>query len=172
MAAYRANQKPHDSFFLGNSPRDLFTIPEINSRARTWFMADIFRGIPNKPEYTEWPWNGVSPVIANVRVTVERVVFYRLFATNMEYPKTLTYVLFGRGDEAHMTNYQTKEPDFDQILSLERVPDWLPERELEAGIVIDVPALPGKVQCTNPLPKGNEFAVRYRGIDGPRRSIR
>src|SRR5205085_8900204 len=131
------------------------------------FMADVFRGIPNRPQYDHWPWDGMSPVISNVPVSVERIVFYRLFAMNMAYPKTLTYVLFGRGDEAHMTNYQTKEPDFDHILSLESVPRWLPARELEAGIVIDVPSVPEGVQCINPLSKGNEFAVRYRGIDAP-----
>jgi hypothetical protein len=175
MTEYAAARKPDDSYFLGNSPRDLFTLPEINSGARTWFIADVFRGIPNKPEYKEWPWNGMSPVIANVRVTVERVVLYRLFAMNMEYPKTLTYVLFGCGDEAHMTNYQTKEPDFDHILSLEKLPQWVPERELEAGIVIDVPDVPGrengKVRCSNPLDMGKEYSVRYRGRQGDKRLI-
>lgn len=174
---YRAERlaHPEDTYFLGNSPRDLLTVPELNSRARTWFIADVFRGIPNKAHYAEWPWEGMTPVIANVRVAVKRIVHYRPFALNMAYPETLTYLMFGAGDEAHMTNWQTKEPDFDHVLSLAAVPTWAAERELEAGIVIDIPDIPrtptaGEVRCSNPLSAGSNCQVRYRG-DGPPRSI-
>jgi hypothetical protein len=173
---YRSHRHRHpkETYFLGNSPRDLLTMPELNSRARTWFMADIFRGIPQQNEYTAWPWKGQKAAIANVRAEIKRIVHYRLFAPNTNYPETLTYLLFGAGDEAHMTNWQTKEPDFDHVLSLNTVPEWAAERELEAGIVIDFSDIPrkpasGKVHCTNPLPPGMNN-VRYRGIP-PLRSI-
>jgi hypothetical protein len=59
-------------------------------------------------------------------VTIERVVYFRHFSMSFQPPDPLTYVLFGFGDEAHMTNCQTKEPDFDHIVSLAEAPDWLP----------------------------------------------
>lgn len=50
---YRSERLAHpkETYFLGNSPRDLLTMPELTSRARTWFMADVFRGIPQQNEY-------------------------------------------------------------------------------------------------------------------------
>jgi hypothetical protein len=167
---------PAETYFLGNSPLDLLTVPELNSRCRTWFMADVFRGIPYQTKYSRWPWERQKPVIANARVEIRRIVHYRPFALNMNYPKTLTYLLFGAGDEAHMTNWQTREPDFDHVLDLAAVPAWVGERELEAGILIEIPDRPrspdgGDLPCANPLPSpGNPCVVRYRG-SGPRRSI-
>ena len=180
MAEYRRLRAayPTESFFLGNSPRDLFTVPAVQAGDRTAFLADIFRGIPQKPAYDHWPWDGVTPVIANVPVAIERIVHYRLFASTMRFPETLNYLLFGSGTEAHMTNWQTKEPDVDHILSLEKVPDWLPSEQLRAGVIVDFPEIasppPGAnppVLCTNPLPPGTEQKVRYRG-DGHKLPVR
>lgn len=170
---------PAKTYFLGNSEADLLTIPDLQSGARRYFIADVFRGVPNKPHYDDWPWRGQTPVIAKVPVTIERVVYFRHFADTFEAPRTLTYVLFGSGNEAHMTNCQTKSPDFDHILSLAGAPAWLPARQLEAGVhvSVDVHREPGQAICINPLPKpasqpagesageppGADCMVRYRG---------
>lgn len=166
---------PEDSYFLGNSPSDLFIVPALPARERTAFLCDIFRGIPIKPYYDHWPWDGVTPVIANVPVVIERIVHYRLFAVNMNHPCTLSYLMFGAGNEAHMVNWQTKEPDFDHVLSLAEAPDWLSQTQLKAGVSVDFPNIPrvppsppgAVVHCINPLPKGSQQLVRYRGSSHP-----
>lgn len=184
MERYRKEHQAHpkDTYFLGNSPQDLMTLPEIQSGKRTNFLCDVFRGMP--PIYDHWPWEGMTPVIANVRVTVKRIVYFRLFSLNMLPPETLTYIVFGSGDEAHMTNYQTKDPDFDQVVSLEEAPKWVPARELEAGIVIDIPDIPRvpappqgstepppTVHCSNPLTESSLVKARYRAA-GDSKEIR
>ena len=165
-------RNPTKTYFVGNNEDDLMTVPELQSGARRYFIGDVFRGLPNEPHYEHWPWKEQVPVISKVPVTIERVVYFRHFADTFEAPKTLTYVLFGFGNEAHMTNCQTKRPDFDHILSLAGAPDWLPARQLEAGVHVSVNVHREADQaiCINPLPKPTgeppsaDCMVRYRGI--------
>jgi len=108
--------------------------PDFQNGRRTAFVADIFRGLPLKYHYRSCPWVHQEPIAHNILVQVERVVHYRHFDFNLEYPPTLTYVLFGEGNEAFLDHYQTKQPDFDQVVALTEAPHWLPKRLLEAGL--------------------------------------
>jgi hypothetical protein len=172
MFLHERQKNPAKTYFLGNSDNDLLTVPDLHSGARRSFIADVFRGIPNKPHYDDWPWREQTPVISKVPVTIERVVYFRHFADTFEAPRTLTYVMFGSGNEAHMTNCQTKRPDFDHILSLAGAPDWLPARQLESGVhvSVNVHREAGQAICSNPLPKPTgeppnaDCMVRYRGM--------
>ena len=146
---------PDATYFLGNRHGNSFTVPQIQSGLRRSFIADIWRGIPEKDHYAEWPWNGITPAIAGVLVTIHRVVFYRHFDQNMNWPATLSYQLFGEGDEAHITNFQIKEPDFDHVASLAMRPDWMTEVRLMAGMPVNFPAIPARpVSCEDPLGAG------------------
>ena len=96
----------------------------------------------------------------------------------MNYPATLTYLLFGSWNEAHMVHYQTKEPDYDHMASLRAAPSWLANDMLAAGVIIDLPDVPrvgtGEkaegVRCTSPFEDNATIQVRYRGA-GPRRPV-
>ncbi len=179
---------PDDSYFMantladssvGNPTSDPMTVPEIASRMRTGFVGNIFRGVPYKRDYLSWPWAGVRPVLANIPLTVDRIVHFRPFSWSMAYPDKLTYLLFGAGAEAHMVNFQTKMPDYDHVLSLAARPDWIAEDSLRAGILLDLPDVPRlgpddqpyRVRCANPIPDGTTVNVRYRGTD-PVRTVR
>jgi len=172
---HERKDNPNTTFFLGNSDRDLLTLPEIQTGTRASFCADVFRDIPDKPVYDEWPWTGIPPAIDYLPVTVERVVCYRHFDFNLGYPEKLSYMLFGFGNEAHMTNYQTREWDFDQVVSLLEAPQWLPLKQLEAGVGITIPALPirpagEKTYCSDPLTKAT-YDVTYAGKRIPANQI-
>lgn len=157
-------EHPDDAYFLGNVPTELFTVPRVASGRLETFEADIWRGIPFKKHYDEWPWNGVPPFISRVPVAIDRVVYFRHFDFNLNYPKSLTYILFGADGEAHMNHYQVKEPDFDQVVSLKSAPDWIPVEDLEAGIDVDFPEMrkTPPVYCTNPIPPGT-YTVECAG---------
>src|SRR5581483_9433756 len=68
-----------ETYFMGNTTTDLMTIPEIQVGSRRSMLADIYRGIPDKPAFTDWPWKGVGPVMKNVQVVISRVVYCRHF---------------------------------------------------------------------------------------------
>lgn len=173
MAIYRAQRKlnPDETYFLGNSGEDLLTVPQIQTGMRNFFIGDIFRGIPKKKKYLSWPWKGQRPVISRVRVTIERVVHYRHFDFNLEYPRDLTYLLFGAGNEAHLHHYQVKQPDFDHTLSLAEAPAWLPVQKLEAGVPVNFPSLPHRIHCTNPL-VNKRYEVQYAGRANERHHLK
>ena len=156
-------QHPDETYFLGNVESDLMTVPELATGARTSFTASIWAGIPVKHSYKEWPWKGIKPIVADTPLTVERVVAFRHFDLQQNYPESLTYLLFGSGDEAHMGHYQTREPDFDEVVTLAIAPPWLPEPLLEAGVHVNLPEFPATpVYCSSPLLK-EDYKVRYCG---------
>lgn len=166
MQRYRDDRAeyPDETYFLGNVEQDLWTVPELQTRSRTSFIADIYRGIPERDVYLYWPWKFETPLVKSVPVTVEQVVFCRHFDCGMEYPPSLTYVLFGAGDEAHLSYYATKAPDFDQVASLTEAPAWLPPPNLAAGAQINFPELPQHpCPCASPLEAGKTYAVQYQG---------
>jgi hypothetical protein len=172
MAAYLADaaKNPENTYFLGNRADDLMSIPDIGGGTRTNFVGTIWRGIPDRPVSEGWPWAGHDELIVldNVVVTVERVVQYKHFDFNQEYPHTLTYLMFGSGEEAHLYHQQTRIPDFDSVVSLTERPAWLAHNLLAAGVPVNFPAFPSRpsdgcpVYCNHPIRTGLH-RVQYGG---------
>lgn len=163
--AWEADRRlhPDETYFLGNVKSDLMSVPELATGDRTSFTASIWAGIPVEHHYDHWPWDGVEPIVDNTPVTLERVVAFRHFDLQQNYPDSLTYLLFGAGDEAHMGHYQTREPDFDEVVTLKGAPSWLPKPLLEAGVHVSFPELRATpVYCSSPLLK-EDYNVRYCG---------
>ena len=155
---------PKATYFLGNSEKDKMTIPDIHIGSRVSFKGDIWRGIPYKKQYTSWPWANQKPIISNITVKIERVVRIRHFNFAVEYPTSMTYFLFGKGQEAHLYHYQTREPEFDQVVSLAQAPDFITQSQLQSGVLINFPTMASTpVRCSNPL-TNKTYQVQYEGI--------
>lgn len=168
LKAWQADQRQHpdETYFLGNVETDLMTIPSLATGARTTFKASIWAGIPIKHSYKVWPWKGIKPIVADTPVTVERVVAFRHFDLQQNYPESLTYLVFGKGNEAHMTHYQTREPDYDEVVTLNGAPGWLPPDLLEAAVHVNFPNLRATpVWCSSPL-LDPVYQVRFCGQAG------
>jgi hypothetical protein len=153
---------PEATYFIGNRSDDLYSVPDLATGDRVEFIGTIWRGIPNRPVSEGWPWAGHDDLIVvdNVTVNVERVVHFRHFDFQLGEPETLTYLMFGSGGEAHLYHYQVKIPDFDSVVSLTSVPDWLSPRMLEAGMPVNFPDYPNKpangapIYCNHPISEG------------------
>ena len=157
MKKYVADRRRHPKscYFLGNSTLDGMEVPDFQSGRRKAFIGDVFRDLPMKVHYRSWPWAKQKPLLKSILVSVDRIVYYRHFDFNLEYPRNLTYVMFGEGDEAFLDHYQTKEPDFDQVVALKRAPRWLPTNLLESGIDVNFPDLATlPTPCKNPIARG------------------
>lgn len=164
-------QHPEEMYFIANKADDLMTNPDIARGARKGFKATIWRGIPKQHNYKDWPWTNWPVLIDNVNLNIHRVVYYRHFDFQLRDPASLTYVLFGKGKEAYLHNFQVGEPAFDHVVSLAEPPEWLPSPHLEAGIHVNfpLPARPGgepNIYCSNPL-KESTYLVMYCGLPGP-----
>jgi len=189
---------PRDTFVLVNQagePVDKlfgeFSIPELANGTVTRFKADIYQGLPPfpeedaaKPHFIPWKADYVNPVFADLTVEVERIVLFRPFAHHYQLPPFATYFLFGKGEEAHMTNLQTAAlatspfepavfgPDYDHVMSILRAPDWLDKPLLEAGIVVTTPKVQlidpdfgePTIPCNNVFAEGESVEVLYRGM--------
>lgn len=182
------------TFVLCNAPADpdrgiaLLSVPEIASGRRPTFTGNIFFGyrpspVPEPPEWFPWDLSWTIPMIPDVEVTVERVILFRPFAHHERPPSHPSYLLFGYGNEAHMTNLQTAGlltgafdaprfgVDYDHVMSLAEAPHWLEPAMLEAGIVVSLPAIPRLGSGGHPVilpapPRCRLCLVPFAGIGG------
>lgn len=186
---------PTDTFVLCNDDAEsqLFMVPDLPAGRRPTFRANIFQGLPafteeeaEEPDFFPWDKIRTTPFIADFEVKVERIVTYRPFAHHLKQPDHATYLLWGEGEEAHMTNLQTAAlasdkfevpafgPDYDHIMSLKEAPAWLDKPLLEAGVVVSVPGLrlndaktgAPTIPTDVPVAPGQKINVLYRGM-GP-----
>lgn len=189
-------------FCNGETPAEKFSIPALGAGKTEWdkvkgrMRGNIFFGfrppktVPPPPNWFPWNLQDTIPMIADVTVTVERIVLYRPFSLQDIAPRKATYLIFGVGNEAFMTNIQTgrlltgpdEVPlyglDVDHIMALNAAPDWLDKDMLEAGTVVTLPAIDryrevgGEVElCIHaapPFDEGDQIACLYRGLQPPR----
>ena len=192
----RAEHSEAGFFFCnGETPEEKFSVPTLGAGNTEWdgrrgvMHGNIFFGFrPPKivPPPMHWfPWNltDTIPIISDVTVTVERVVMYRPFSLGDVAPPKATYLIFGKGDEAHMTNIQTGQLltgtrdlplyglDVDHVLSLETAPEWLDKDMLEAGTVVTLPGIDRYDDDENlivheepPFDIGDGVMCLYRGL--------
>lgn len=148
---------PDSPYNLINNDDDQFTLPEVAVGDVQAFQASVYRG-----------YSGSDPkekIVGSATVTVEQVVVFRHFNQNIPRPDTLTYILFGDGREAHLSHYIARDPDYQHLLTLPQVPDWLPVDQLKAGVqvgFIGMSSLP--IPCRNPL-TDDSYAVMFEGLE-------
>lgn len=200
--ALRKLQKKHprDALFFcngDNKATEWFSIPEIGSGRLTTLKGNIFLGLRRPPpedkmpaNFFPWSLDRVKPAIADVTVTVERVVLFRPYAHHERHPDHLTFFLWGEGDEAHVTNKQIGRrsstvyeaasygPDVDMVASLATAPDWLEETMLCAGTVVSTPAIRNYDDAGNrtvppkpPFEEGKPVTMLYRGMTPGRSAV-
>jgi hypothetical protein len=182
---------PKAWFVLSNDESDLFTIPEIASGRKKSYRAKIFQGLPDfthkaeeNPHFYPWSPDRVLPLLSDFTAEVGRIVTYRPFIHHLALQERASYLLWGKGDEAHMTNLQNARlssgrfetfsfgPDYDHVLSLRERPLGLDDAQLEAGIAVSVPKIRLRekfsgeqcIPASNPIAPGEQVQLLYRGI--------
>lgn len=169
---------PGDWYIVGNLEQNLLSLPDIKLGAVRSYRASLWRGWPTIAGSPSWPWANERPIISSFDVQIERVVWFRRFDFNDDFPRTAGYVLFGEGDEAHINHSPIKQPDYDHVATLSVAPAWLPKKLLEAGVPVNfpaIPAVPGGAACreavhtSDPIESGTH-SVQYGGF-GPGRPL-
>ena len=158
MRAYRAGQGPgRTPWNLVNSAEE-YALPQIKAGTLTSFEVDVYKNYSNADAAPVEP-----PFARNVTLTVDEVVHFRHFDFGIPRPHHLTYLLFGRHGEAHLSHYIARDPDFQHIVTLGSPPAWLSRDQLAASAEIslaDIPSLP--TPCANPLTK-KSYPVLFQG---------
>jgi hypothetical protein len=166
MRGYRAGQGPgRTPWNLVNSAHE-YTLPQIKAGTLTSFKVDVYQDYSNAGAVPVGP-----PFATNVPLTVHEVVHFRHFDFNIPRPHHLTYLLFGRGDEAHLSHYLARDPDFEHLVTLGSVPAWLSPDQLAASAEIclaDVPSLP--TPCAAPLTE-KRYPVLFQGRPDARATL-
>jgi hypothetical protein len=162
MQEYQAGRRagPTVPFNLSNSQDDAYALPELKSGRRTSFKADIYK------EYSNADAVPVDPPFAKeVPVQIEQIVHFRHFNFEIPRPEHLTYLLFGSGGEAHLSHYIARDPDYQHIVTLGSVPQWLSPDQIEAGVELTIGSMVGApVPCSQPLTQ-DSYSVLFQGWD-------
>ena len=160
MSAYINDRRntPNLVYNLINSDGTPFTLPALAIGEITEYPVDIYQDYSNQGD-----GEPLNLLYSGVTLKVERVVYYRHFDFNFSYPENLTYILFGKGNEAHLSHFISKDPDYQHLLTLDRAPNWLASDELQASVHVNfVDLTSGSVCCQNPLTK-EHYPVMYQG---------
>jgi len=152
-------------FCNGEEPDEKFSIPALGAgnidpgENKDVMKGNVFFGFrppvsdPPPPGWFPWNLQDTIPMIADAKVTIEKILMYRPFSLQDVAPAKATYFIFGLGSEAHMTNIQTGQLltgtadvplyglDVDHIMSLAEPPAWLDTDMLEAGTIVTLPAI-------------------------------
>jgi hypothetical protein len=166
MQGYRARQgSGRTPWNLVNSAQ-LYTLPQVKAGTLRSFLVDVFADYSNAKAAPAG-----QPFARNVPLTVREVVHFRHFDFNIPRPQHPTYLLFGRGGEAHLSHYIARDPDFQHIMTLKSAPAWLSADQLAACVEIcltDVPGTP--VPCASPLLE-KSYRVLFQGRSDARATL-
>ncbi|MEM6813671.1 MAG: hypothetical protein AAF600_04685 [Bacteroidota bacterium] len=61
---------------------------------------------------------------ARVRVKIKNVLHFRKFEPDMEYPESLTYLMYGNGTDVFFDYFISRAPNFHSVGKLAKVPDF------------------------------------------------
>ncbi len=166
MRAYRARQGPRRTPWNLLNSTILYTLPQIKAGTLRSFEVDVYEDYSNADAVPAG-----SPFATGVPLEVREVVHFRHWDFNIPRPQYLTYLLFGRGGEAHLSHYIARDPDFQHIVTLKSAPAWLSPDQLAAGVEIclpDVPSVP--VSCSSPL-RDKSYRVLFQGRQDARATL-
>ncbi|VWC67594.1 hypothetical protein BLA18110_01723 [Burkholderia lata] len=160
MSTYLADkaQHPGSAYNLTNLESGAFTLPQVACGQIRQYVAAIYRDYSNDGGGTP-----STPIVDEATVFVDRVVVYRAFDQGIPRPANLTYVLFGDGKEAHLDHYIALDPDFQHLMTLPAVPDWLDVTQLQAGVLVSFPQPSAPIGCTSPVAPG-VHTVYFQGL--------
>ncbi|CAH0991026.1 hypothetical protein SIN8267_01127 [Sinobacterium norvegicum] len=168
MSYYRQlrAENPSKAYNLINVDNDKFTLPDLKSGQVTSFKATLFDGYSND--------GGGTPgkiLKNNIAVKVSKVVVFRHFNFSIDRPAALNFIIFGEGDEMHLSHYIARDPDFQQIITLSTDIDWLSEAQIESGVELSFAELPSMpTPCRSPL-MNKTYTVQFQGNPDIGRSL-
>ena len=116
------------------------------------------------------PWGEEKPIapwLSNVKVSIERIVHYRHLNRNESSRDFEAYVLFGRGDEAHILHSPLWQPEYDHVATLKSAPNWISQDQLVSTVLLSFPDFPHynySTICNCPFEDGSIQKVRYFGF--------
>lgn len=157
----------------GNNGKHLMTLAELKSGNKTTFQADVWNAIVDEHSPPKAPWGNpehpdVDPWLADFEVKIKRIVHYRHVNLNCPSRQFEQYILFGKGEEAHIYHSIIFQPEYGHVASLAEVPDWISQDQLMASVIVSVEDLPWKLSETYsnvPLESNKKYKVQYFGIN-------
>jgi hypothetical protein len=159
MRGYRARQAgPRRTPWNLVNSASLYTLPQIKAGTLRSIQVDVYEDYSNADAAPVG-----SPFATDVPLEVREVLHFRHWDFNIPRPQHLTYLLFGRGGEAHLSHYIARDPDFQHIVTLRSAPAWLSRDQLAAGVEICLPDVPSApVSCSSPL-RDKSYRVLFQG---------
>lgn len=112
LAIYQADRAGHPNETVYTIVPEKFSLPD-KLKAGATFKAALFRGHFER---------GGEEIVAEMKVTVAEVIHFRRLDPKETKPQTARAILFGSGKDAFAAHLISGQPDFDQVLELQGMP--------------------------------------------------
>ncbi|MDH6129901.1 hypothetical protein [Kitasatospora sp. GP82] len=164
---YLKDQAEHPNSFHAVRNTEDMVLPPIGDGSVTEYPARLDR-VTQTGNGEDRIW---EPISGGFTARIEKVLNFRRFSEE-DFPAHLTYLIYGQGDEAHIAHRLVKRPHFEQIITLQRVPDGVTREDLANAVEVTIPAVPdnghgGQPWTTRPLPGRSYDALLHRGSAKP-----
>ena len=156
-AVYRADRKSHPAAKLYTFDPDAFVLPDVLPGAGGAApRSSSFSGTLVRHHFEQPPAHAEPPVeiARGVTVKVLDVVHAHRFASTAGRPPSLSYVMFGRGEERFAAHLISGPPDFDQLLKVTVTGLEFSDDELSLGRALTM------------APRKDALAKRVKPSDG------
>ncbi|WP_413290175.1 hypothetical protein [Bdellovibrio sp. HCB337] len=107
---------------------EIFVLPDMIGHPKP-FKASIYKGHFER---------GGQEIVANVTVTISKVLYFKKFNPQEKQATTSQYILFGNSSEQFAAHLITAKPDFDHLLSVTVPPALAQQIALENHVVVSV----------------------------------
>lgn len=160
---YVKDRQEHRSTNIYTLTPEDFVLPELVSsdpqhKPRGAFNANtIFRGHLER--------SNSAPILHEVEISVNRVVYFREFDPKAQKSPQLEYLLFGTGQNLFMAHVIIAPPDFDQVLAVKVTDHAFTNEELTQGVRL---VFPGTTNApTSRLREKQQLAAEMHAENAP-----
>lgn len=160
--AYAEDREKHpDTTVYTLNPRP-FVLPGLVAADPVRSLkATVFRG------HLEKLRKGEGPILRNVNVQVQRVVYFKEFDPKAKKPAGLEYLLFGKGKELFLAHLIVAPPDFDQVLAVTVTGQDFSDADLSHGVRVSFPDLKNSPHTRLKAEERAEGKVEMKGGADP-----
>jgi hypothetical protein len=113
------------------------SLPEIGSGAITTLPQSSFEFYPNGVDAEGAPVPGLEEKIP---VRLDRVLHFRAFDPDADYPDGLTFLVYGDQDDVFLDHYIDRAPSFHSVAKLKQRPAFWTQEKFGAALKVAIPS--------------------------------
>jgi hypothetical protein len=123
---------------------DHLAMIDIQSGEITELTADSLRYYPDVPTVRPglvYPSVSTAiPEFSGAKIKIEKILHFRTFEPNMDYPESLTYLMYGNEQDVFIDHFISRAPNFHSVAKLAAPPSFWTKEYYDKTLKIQIPS--------------------------------